>query len=254
MVTYTYDAWGNVTTSGTQSTGIGAKNPIRYRGYYYDSETGYYYVSSRYYAPEMGRFINADDVDLLSANGDFASLNLFTYCGNVPVIRKDESGYAWETVFDIISLATSILEVSCNPTDVSAWVGLVGDIIDVAVPFVAGVGESVRVVTAGRKIADAADDMNDVRRVASKMHGNSLSSNKINYGYQLIDKNNNVVKYGESKNPLTRYSQKWLDENGYKVQIKVAGTKRGVHEWQHDMIENYAIISGGRPILNKSMW
>ena len=94
VVTYTYDAWGNVTTSGTQATGIGAKNPVRYRGYYYDSETGYYYVSSRYYAPEMGRFINADDVDLLSANGDFASLNLFTYCGNVPVIRKDESGYA----------------------------------------------------------------------------------------------------------------------------------------------------------------
>ena len=72
--------------------------------------------------------------------------------------------------------------------------------------------------------------------------------------YDVYDKNNNIVKYGESKNPLTRYSQKWLDENGYKVQIKVAGTKRGVHEWQHDMIENYAIISGGRPKLNRSMW
>ena len=190
----------------------------------------------------------------MGANVDFVSLNLFAYCGNNPVIRKDVDGYAWETVFDIISLATSIIEVSCNPTDVGAWVGLVGDIIDVAVPFVAGVGETVRTVNAGRKIADVADDMNDARRVASKIHGNSLSSNKINYGYQLIDKNNNIVKYGESKNPLTRYSRKWLDENGYKVQIKVAGTKRGVHEWQHDMIENYAIISGGRPRLNNSMW
>ena len=219
-----------------------------------DTETAFYYVSSRYYDPEIGRFINADAVDLLGANGDFASLNLFTYCGNNPVTRKDAGGYAWETVFDIISLGTSIIEVSCNPADVGAWIGLVGDIIDVAVPFVAGVGETVRAVNAGRKIADAADDMNDARRVASKIHGNSLSSNKINYGYQLIDKNNNIVKYGESKNPLTRYSQKWLDENGYKVQIKVAGTKRGVHEWQHDMIENYAIISGGRPKLNRSMW
>ena len=66
-------------------------------------------------------------------------------------------------------------------------------------------------VTADVPTADAADDMNDARRVASKIHGNSLSSNKINYGYQLIDKNNNIVKYGESRNPLTRYSQKWLD-------------------------------------------
>jgi len=255
VATYVYDAWGNIlSTSGELANTLGVLNPLRYRGYVYNTETGLYYVSSRYYDPEIGRFINADAVDLLGANGDFASLNLFTYCGNNPVTRKDAGGYAWETVFDIISLGTSIIEVACNPADVGAWIGLVGDIIDVAVPFVAGVGETVRAVNAGRKIADAADDMNDARRVASKIHGNSLSSNKINYGYQLIDKNNNIVKYGESKNPLTRYSQKWLDENGYKVQIKVAGTKRGVHEWQHDMIENYAIISGGRPKLNRSMW
>ncbi len=123
-----------------------------------------------------------------------------------------------------------------------------------ALPFVAGVGETVRAVNAGRKMADAADDMNDVRRIASKIHGNSLASNKINYGYQLIDKNNNVVKYGESKNPLTRYTKKWLADNKLRVQIKVAGTKRGVHEWQHYMIENYTLISGSRPELNKSLW
>ena len=96
--------------------------------------------------------------------------------------------------------------------------------------------------------------MNDVRRVAGKIHGNSLSSKKINYGYQLLDKNNNIVKYGESANPLTRYSQKWLDEHEYTVQIKVAGTKRGVHEWQHYMIENYTFLSGARPEKNKSLW
>ena len=63
-------------------------NPLRYRGYYYDAETGFYYVSSRYYDPEVGRFINADSVSMLGANGDFASLNLFAYCGNNPVSRK----------------------------------------------------------------------------------------------------------------------------------------------------------------------
>ena len=213
-----------------------------------------YYLQSRYYDPSIGRFVTPDNADFLGVNGNFVSLDLFTYCGNNPISRRDLNGYAWETVFDIISLGTSIIEVSCNPADVGAWIGLAGDIIDVAVPFVAGVGETVRAVNTSRKLADAADDMNDARKIASKIHGNSLSSNKINYGYQLIDKNNNIVKYGESKNPLTRYSQKWLDENGYRVQIKVAGTKRGVHEWQHDMIVNYAIISGARPRRNYSFW
>ena len=74
---------------------IGSKNPFRYRQYFYDAETGLYYLGSRYYDPEVGRFINADDVDLLGANGDFASLNLFVYCGNNPVSRADSSGYLW---------------------------------------------------------------------------------------------------------------------------------------------------------------
>ena len=53
---------------------------------------------SRYYDPQTGRFINADDVDLLGANGDFASLNLFAYCGNNPVSREDSNGGFWLTV------------------------------------------------------------------------------------------------------------------------------------------------------------
>ena len=73
-------------------------NPLRYRGYYCDNETGFYYVSSRYYDPEIGRWINADAVNLLGANGDFASLNLFAYCGNNPVSRADSSGYLWANV------------------------------------------------------------------------------------------------------------------------------------------------------------
>ena len=256
LIAYTYDAWGNSSVSyyNSGASTTATYNPFRYRGYYFDSESGFYYLNSRYYDPAIGRFINPDDVSLLGANGDFASLNLYAYCGNNPVARADNGGTAWETVFDLISLASSIIEVSCNPVDIGAWVGLVGDIIDVAVPFVAGVGETVRLVNTGRKVTNSLDDMNDARKVVGKIHGNSLSSNKINYGYQLIDKNNNIVKYGESKNPLTRYSSKWLDEHGYRVQIKVAGTKRGVHEWQHDMIENYALISGARPPRNKSLW
>ena len=62
VVSYTYDPWGKVlSVTGTLGTTIGEKNPIRYRGYYYDSETEFYYLQSRYYDPETGRFINADN-------------------------------------------------------------------------------------------------------------------------------------------------------------------------------------------------
>ena len=67
-------------------------NPLRYRGYVYDQETGLYYVSSRYYDPEIGRWINADNQ--LSTGSDLTGLNLFAYRGNNPVNRIDPTGEA----------------------------------------------------------------------------------------------------------------------------------------------------------------
>ena len=85
---YTYDAWGRAISS----TGALAEiNPFRYRGYYYDSETGFYYVSSRYYDPEIGRWINADNV-IAGVGGDLKGYNLFAYCFNNPVNMDDQAG------------------------------------------------------------------------------------------------------------------------------------------------------------------
>ena len=104
---YTYDGWGNILsiidadgyTPGNPAN-LMNRNPLRYRGYYYDTETGFYYASSRYYDPEICRFINADDVDYLGANGDFTSFNLFAYCGNNPVSRTDIDGHSWKDISD----------------------------------------------------------------------------------------------------------------------------------------------------------
>ena len=86
--TYTYDAWGKLLTS----TGdLAEVNPIRYRGYYYDTETGLYYLQSRYYDPEVGRFINSDAYATTNITNLLAS-NAFLYCYNCPTCYADDSG------------------------------------------------------------------------------------------------------------------------------------------------------------------
>ena len=95
VVTYTYDAWGNpLSTSGTMASTLGSVNPLRYRGYVYDTETGLYYLQSRYYNPGWGRFINVDAY--LSTGQGFNGHNMFAYCGNNPISRYDVGGMFWK--------------------------------------------------------------------------------------------------------------------------------------------------------------
>ena len=121
--TYEYDAWGKMlairNVSGEDVTGaanIANYNPLRYRGYYYDSETGLYYINSRYYDPQVKRFVNSDD-DLLSATSPQALIdkNYFTYCDNNPVGRADGEGDCWHivigaTVGGMLSATTQVIE------------------------------------------------------------------------------------------------------------------------------------------------
>ena len=96
---YIYDAWGNTkvvdasNNTITSTTHIGNINPIRYRGYYYDKETNFYYLGSRYYDSAVGRFINADDASVASL--DISSLydkNLYAYCDDNPMKKIDVNG------------------------------------------------------------------------------------------------------------------------------------------------------------------
>ncbi len=97
VVTYEYDAWGNVINK-TDITGINFAelNPIRYRGYYYDSETGLYYLQSRYYNPQVGRFISADGVEYIGTGVNILCFNMFIYCCNNPIKYTDPTGCAPE--------------------------------------------------------------------------------------------------------------------------------------------------------------
>ena len=91
VVEYTYDVWGNIlSVTGTLADTIGQKNPLRYRGYYYDDETGFYLTGTRYYDPEIGRFLNADSV--MAGIGEVQGYNLFAYCMNNPISMSDPTG------------------------------------------------------------------------------------------------------------------------------------------------------------------
>ena len=112
MAEYKYDAWGNhrvytgtgidITDNSSYNNSVAKLNPFRYRGYYYDTETGLYYLNSRYYDPSIGRFINADDISYIQPT-DINGLNLFAYCGNNPVMYVDPTGNF------VLSLTTLIL-------------------------------------------------------------------------------------------------------------------------------------------------
>ena len=133
LAAYTYDAWGNVLTS---EGSLAAANPIRYRGYYFDTETSLYYLQSRYYDPAVDRFINADNYATTYKTSTGA--NMFAYCMNSPVKGKDDGGdIGWNIVVGaivgaVVGAATTAIQtyketgkVDVGKTIISGIVGAV---------------------------------------------------------------------------------------------------------------------------------
>ena len=94
-----------LSVTGTLASSIGQINPIRYRSYYYDNETGFYYLNSRYYDPEVGRFISADGY--VSTGQGIFSNNMFAYCGNNPINRFDSTGHFWSSILEFVKTAVA---------------------------------------------------------------------------------------------------------------------------------------------------
>ena len=134
VVQYLYDSWGKlVSITGSLADTIGIKNPLRYRGYYYDTETSLYYLQSRYYAPETCRFINADS--LLIAGDYLQGTNMFAYCLNNPVMYVDPTGHANEELAaDIITVIACLCYIGeyakRNGKDINAVSDFVGRTLD----------------------------------------------------------------------------------------------------------------------------
>ena len=131
VVTYTYDAWGNpLSTTGSLATTLGEQNPLRYRGYVYDTETGFYYISSRYYDPEIGRFLNADDPEIIDGGNDhILENNLFAYCFNNPVNMTDDTGYWPKWATNLVKIGIGALAIGVGIAATVATGGMLAPVL-----------------------------------------------------------------------------------------------------------------------------
>jgi len=121
----------------------------------------FYYLGSRYYDAEAGRFISPDSVEYLGANGDLISYNLYAYCSNNPVNKNDPTGHAWDIIFDIAFICWDIYDLVANEgyKEWENWASLGLDVAFAAIPFLTGGGGQVV------KLADVGDALYDLSKV-----------------------------------------------------------------------------------------
>ena len=208
---YVYSPWDEVISAEGDMAEV---NPLRYRGYYYDSETGFYYLQSRYYDPENHRFINADCY--ASTGQGFIGTNAFSYCGNAPSSRTDGYGFAWTDLLEFVD--TAIQEVgnalnsaaydfqrcaeiaqSDGPLPILDIAAAVAALAIAGAAVIDGVSQALEITTQKKKAKDIPLD----RAAVSAFDDN-------NYSYWAAEIHNNVVI---ATIPLT-YSeaQMWVSE------------------------------------------
>ena len=224
VATYEYDAWGNIVSSSGRLAEI---NPLRYRGYYYDNETGFYYLQSRYYDPANRRFISADVY--ASTGQGFVGTNMFAYCVNNPVFLTDEDGN-----FAIAIGIGAAVEAICGGV-AAAGLGIVL------------LGELERSSKANREAMREAVKA----KVDSMIAADSCVPEpepRNNSVYVLYDTQNgkNIVKYvGRTNNPERRLSEHRRPGNpkrNYRMKVIVTGlTKSEAMVTEQVLISAYTL-------------
>ena len=252
VASYTYDPWGKIISSSGTLADI---NPLRYRGYYYDSETGFYYLQSRYYDPEIGRFINADSYASTDATG-LLSTNMFAYCENNPVMRVDPTGELFWDILDVFMAALSWDDFLESPSLVNlGWAALDTLALLPGVPSSGYARRGVEVVSSishANKAKDVAkvgwkvgDDISNLTRA-----GNVPSWSTVRQRYW---KNEALTNYKEySPEDLLRMSQGRAPlalnpNNGkmYPMELHHPNGRSGdnffnfirVTPWEHDILD-----------------
>ena len=148
VVVYRYDAWGEVLVSSDASGfGLAKINPLRYRGYYYDQETGLYYLQTRYYDPKVRRFLNADDASVLTKDPEqLTEKNLYAYCDDNPVMYRDDAGMfvitAAQVGLGVLGMVTNVATCYIAAKATGQEFGIGDLVIAAAAGFVGGMIEN----------------------------------------------------------------------------------------------------------------
>ena len=175
VVVYRYDAWGEVLVSSDASGfGLSQINPLRYRGYYYDQETGLYYLQTRYYDPKVRRFLNADDASVLTKDPEqLTEKNLYAYCDDNPVMYRDDAGmFAFSVGLGVLGMVTNVAtcyiaskatgqEFGIGDLAVAALAGLVNGVtinnlyVTLTSAFISGIGTTICSIISGSDVKEA---------------------------------------------------------------------------------------------------
>ena len=232
-----------------------------------------YYLQSRYYDANICRFINADSALYHSMLG----YNLFVYCENAPVGKIDITGQYCVDIMDDDGnpLDDWIIEGASGGGAKAGYYGpgtayynyqvrMGTAAYDARLGGYHSLGLSSAMINPNYYCVSGAVTVTDIMATNrgtvkiksnnTSVHGNSLKSTKTNYGYALVDSNGNILKFGETINPSTRYSKSYLLKNDAKMVILTSGSKLDIHLWQHDMNEYYYYKYGEYPPLNKRGW
>ena len=217
VATYEYDAWGNIVSSSGRLAEI---NPLRYRGYYYDNETGFYYLQSRYYNPAIHRWINSDS--LIGQAENIQGTNLFSYCFNNPVNMTDSTGN-WpklSTIFAVVAVAA--VAVAAVAVTV-ATCGAAAPALAVAGGSIAGGISAGSVATGAMLAAGASAAAAATTAVAEKAVEKVTKRN--NSVYALIDDSDTVQYVGRTNDIERRRKAHGINpaRSGLRMEILASG-------------------------------
>ena len=237
---YTYDAWGNILAV---SGDIAYLNPIRYRGYYYDSETRLYYLGSRYYDPQVRRFINADGAAFATFNtysNGLTDKNYFAYCDNNPTSRSDDGGEFWNivagavvggliscasTVYDCVksgdgvgsTIKQALVSTACGAIGgavAGSGLGLVGQAV--AGGVLSGVEDAARQgIRTGKVNVKASLKATAIGAVSGLIGGKGAAKDSKYIAFQVNTAKNKAAKYGwrTGLKYLKRNTWNWSKKN-----------------------------------------
>ncbi len=258
---YDYDAWGyilavkdgNGVDVSDNRAHIANINPFRYRGYYYDTETGLYYLNSRYYDPETGRFINADSLEYLGVNGDFVNYNLFVYCGNNSVMNKDPDGELFLTAIIIGTIAGVAIgfgatvyadyaddgEVFNGSIEAKGYIintlvcGTIGAGVGIVAPYMPGIIASSVTISIPTSLAYASGGASAIAITVTGAHVLGILS-VIGLGIMFAKPNSGRIRYSDGTGIDPNTGKEFSDPNkarDYYKSIKDPAKKNKWKKW-----------------------